>query len=282
MSGYAEQRKFIGQEYDAETGLNYLNARYYNANTGRFVSEDPMFWNFDQAWLADPQNQNSYAYARNNPIILSDPSGKSWTTFGQGVGESLVATLIIAGAIAAIPVAIPAAVVTGLAIVGTGAAMYGTYQNYQSYNSGQISKDQFDYNSGALLGGLALPYGMGKLAEGGQAVNLSKLGETKIPEIQRTKLPTAAQKLLSEYESNGWQKAISGETSNPRIFRNDKNPLPDKGYIFDAQYKAPQGQNTDRFVKNNDGNLYYTNNHYGDGSASNDQPSFHKVINTKK
>jgi len=34
-----------------------------------------MFWNFDQAWLADPQNQNSYAYARNNPIVYSDPSG---------------------------------------------------------------------------------------------------------------------------------------------------------------------------------------------------------------
>src|SRR3989344_78036 len=44
VSGYAEQRKFIGQEYDAETGLNYLNARYYDGARGQFVSEDPMFW----------------------------------------------------------------------------------------------------------------------------------------------------------------------------------------------------------------------------------------------
>ncbi len=72
---FNEQRKYIGQEYDADTGLNYLNARYYNAVLGRFISEDSMFWNFDKAWLADPQNQNSYAYARNNPIVLSDPSG---------------------------------------------------------------------------------------------------------------------------------------------------------------------------------------------------------------
>ena len=61
--------------YDTETELNYLNARYYNSAIGRFISEDPMFWSFDKAWLADPQNQNSYAYARNNPIGLSDPSG---------------------------------------------------------------------------------------------------------------------------------------------------------------------------------------------------------------
>ncbi|MBI1866507.1 MAG: type IV secretion protein Rhs, partial [Candidatus Staskawiczbacteria bacterium] len=32
----------MGQEYDAETGLNYLNARYYNSNIGRFISQDPM------------------------------------------------------------------------------------------------------------------------------------------------------------------------------------------------------------------------------------------------
>ncbi|GEM_PF-836282 len=71
-----EQRKYIGQEYDADTGLNYLNARYYNATLARFISQDPMFWSFDANWLADPQNQNAYAYARNNPITLSDPSGK--------------------------------------------------------------------------------------------------------------------------------------------------------------------------------------------------------------
>lgn len=59
-----------------DTGLNYLNARYYNAAIGRFTSQDSMFWSFDGAWLADPQNQNSYGYARNNPLTYSDPSGR--------------------------------------------------------------------------------------------------------------------------------------------------------------------------------------------------------------
>ncbi|MBI3337419.1 MAG: RHS repeat-associated core domain-containing protein [Candidatus Staskawiczbacteria bacterium] len=65
----------MGQEYDAETGLNYLNARYYNSNIGRFISQDPMFWDFSEDYLSDPQQWNSYSYARNNPIVGSDPTG---------------------------------------------------------------------------------------------------------------------------------------------------------------------------------------------------------------
>ncbi|MBI1866455.1 MAG: type IV secretion protein Rhs, partial [Candidatus Staskawiczbacteria bacterium] len=57
----------MGQEYDAETGLNYLNARYYNSNIGRFISQDPMFWDgsHTKEQLIDPQSWNSYSYARN-------------------------------------------------------------------------------------------------------------------------------------------------------------------------------------------------------------------------
>jgi RHS repeat-associated protein len=72
---FNEQRKYIGQEFDNATGLNYLNARYYHSTIGRFISQDPMFWGLPAELLADPQQQNSYSYARNNPITMSDPSG---------------------------------------------------------------------------------------------------------------------------------------------------------------------------------------------------------------
>jgi len=72
---FREQRQFIGQEYDVDTGLSYLNARYYNPNTGRFTAQDPLFWTLSERYLLDPQEQNSYAYARNNPIAYSDPTG---------------------------------------------------------------------------------------------------------------------------------------------------------------------------------------------------------------
>ncbi len=72
---FDEQRKYIGQEYDTATGLSYLNARYYNSATAKFLSQDPLFWELPKEYLEDPQQQNSYAYARNNPIVGSDPSG---------------------------------------------------------------------------------------------------------------------------------------------------------------------------------------------------------------
>ena len=71
---YTSARQFIGQEYDADTKLSYLNARYYDGATGKFLSEDPVFWG--QQNLSDPQSLNSYSYSENNPITKSDPSGK--------------------------------------------------------------------------------------------------------------------------------------------------------------------------------------------------------------
>lgn len=99
---FSEQRKYIGQEYDADTGLNYLNARYYQSVSGRFLSQDPVFLSIGEASvikqlagqeqtliLSDPQNLNSYAYGRNNPLRYSDPSGLySWDQFKKDVVKS--------------------------------------------------------------------------------------------------------------------------------------------------------------------------------------------------
>ena len=74
--GFSEQRKFTGYEYDVDTGLNYAQARYQNPSLGRFISQDPMFWEFDNNYLLDPQQWNSYAYARNNPLVYVDTTGK--------------------------------------------------------------------------------------------------------------------------------------------------------------------------------------------------------------
>lgn len=62
--------RFTSQELDAETGLYYYGARYYNPALARFVSPDPI-----EMRLEDPQTLNRYAYARNNPVFYNDPSG---------------------------------------------------------------------------------------------------------------------------------------------------------------------------------------------------------------
>ncbi len=73
---FSEQRKFTGYEYDSDTSLNYAQARYQNPALGKFISQDPMFWELSQGYLLDPQLWNSYSYARNNPLNTIDPTGE--------------------------------------------------------------------------------------------------------------------------------------------------------------------------------------------------------------
>ena len=62
---------FTGEQRDDDTSFYYLRARYYDPETGRFLSRDPF-----SGSVGAPQSQNLYAYAENNPINLIDPEGK--------------------------------------------------------------------------------------------------------------------------------------------------------------------------------------------------------------
>jgi RHS repeat-associated protein len=64
---------FAGEQVDAGTGLQYLRARYYDAEAGRFVSRDPLA--ASPFWM-----QHDFAYASSNPLNLVDPLGLcGWT-----------------------------------------------------------------------------------------------------------------------------------------------------------------------------------------------------------
>ena len=52
---FDEQRKFTGHEYDDDTDLNYMIARYQNPAIGRFISVDPAAQNNPTKFLTDPQ-----------------------------------------------------------------------------------------------------------------------------------------------------------------------------------------------------------------------------------
>ncbi|MFN9428816.1 MAG: RHS repeat domain-containing protein [Acidobacteriota bacterium] len=68
----ASTQRFTGKERDAETGLDYMDFRYYGGAQGRFMSPDPLM---ASANVADPQSWNRYVYARNNPLKYTDPLG---------------------------------------------------------------------------------------------------------------------------------------------------------------------------------------------------------------
>jgi RHS repeat-associated protein len=60
----------FGGEYLDPTALYYLRARAYDSGTGRFVSPDPADVSVTEPYLA------TYHYAMNNPVRLTDPSGR--------------------------------------------------------------------------------------------------------------------------------------------------------------------------------------------------------------
>ncbi|MBQ8830566.1 MAG: RHS repeat-associated core domain-containing protein [Oscillospiraceae bacterium] len=62
--------RYRGYVYDTETGLYYLQSRYYDPSIGRFICAD--------AFLSTGQGSfgsNMYAYCENNPVAYNDPSG---------------------------------------------------------------------------------------------------------------------------------------------------------------------------------------------------------------
>jgi RHS repeat-associated protein len=63
---------FTGHIKDSATGLNYMQARYYDPVIGRFLSVDPV--GFVDTGV---QGQfNRYSYTANNPINMTDPNGE--------------------------------------------------------------------------------------------------------------------------------------------------------------------------------------------------------------
>ena len=58
---------YTGRERDELTGLYYYRARWYDAQVGRFISEDPIGFG---------GGINFYAYTANNPVNAVDPTGE--------------------------------------------------------------------------------------------------------------------------------------------------------------------------------------------------------------
>ena len=66
--------RYRGYVYDEETGLYYLQSRYYDPGVGRFINADSQLNQKDGIL-----GYNMFAYCHNNPIMYSDPTGHSIT-----------------------------------------------------------------------------------------------------------------------------------------------------------------------------------------------------------
>ena len=109
---------FTGSVSDASSGLQYMNARFYQPSTGRFLSQDSYSGN-----PYDPWTQHLYSYCGNNPVNMVDPTGHSATGVIGGIwGAALAEPTPFGEIIAAIATIFLGGVIIGEAISNSSSA----------------------------------------------------------------------------------------------------------------------------------------------------------------
>jgi RHS repeat-associated protein len=71
--------RYSGYTFDEESGLYYLNARFYDPELARFMQEDTY-----RGDPGDPLSLNLYTYVCNNPLVYWDPTGHATATLTNG------------------------------------------------------------------------------------------------------------------------------------------------------------------------------------------------------
>ena len=84
--------RYRGYYFDAESGMYYLQSRYYDPEIRRFISADDVNVLNVQDNLYD---KNLYIYCENNPIVRKDSNGKLWiTAVAVGIAAQYVGDVI--------------------------------------------------------------------------------------------------------------------------------------------------------------------------------------------
>jgi RHS repeat-associated protein len=88
---------YRGEQYDADLGLYYLRARYYNSLTGRFLSRDP-----EAGKPVDPKTLHKYLYAGGDPVDSFDPTGRTLFDYEETLARSTAETIAYSRRIASL------------------------------------------------------------------------------------------------------------------------------------------------------------------------------------
>lgn len=154
--------RYRGYYYDTETGLYYLQTRYYDPELCRFISQDSVDY-------ADPEKINGinlYAYCGNNPVMGYDPTGTTewweWLLAILGIGLLVaVAVGLTVLSWGATPL-LGAAYELGASIVG-GMAISATMSLNAQYQTGNLNWGTLFVDT--IVGGISgfISFGVGKI-----------------------------------------------------------------------------------------------------------------------
>ena len=145
--------RYRGYYYDAETGLYYLNSRYYDPSIGRFINADDISY----IQPTDINGLNLFAYCGNNPVMYTDPEGTwSWSSFWRGVvnvltgvGAIVAGALVIASGVAGVGMLVVAGVTItagALTTINGGADIGEAISGYNFVRDGIFGGNQSAYN----------------------------------------------------------------------------------------------------------------------------------------
>jgi len=158
----------LGHVSDAETGLVYMQARYMDPTTGRFVSEDPAL-----------DGLNWYTYCDNNPVNRIDRSGKTSfcgeLDYDEAVGKAGFGALAVVLAIIAGYIATEELASSGLLLAKGARQNTGKNQAENDWTDFLKKKYHLSKDEGRQLHDTITGYGMSKDAIEDEAKAIAKL-----------------------------------------------------------------------------------------------------------
>jgi len=231
--------RYRGYYFDTETSLYYLQSRYYDPATGRFINADA------QVVAESSVGCNSFTYSLNSPVSMADDEGDLPFFVATAIAGAIIGA-IVGGAVAAangknVWAGIGIGAAAG-ALIGTGAGMAAG-----AALAGSITAT----TGGVASGGSALvaAVGTGGFSAGATYIanNLAQAANNLAPASQ-----TAASKMQDVAAKGKAGEALSGLT---------KNTTHIPSLTGTASYRIPDGLTDTGLaeVKNYSGTLSYTN-----------------------
>jgi RHS repeat-associated protein len=146
--------RYVGEQYDANSGFYNLRARLYDPANGRFTSVDPL-----DGKRTDPTSLHKYLYANNSPLNFSDHSGKM--TMGELLEVVTVSNILASVAISTYATSTAAA--AGFKIDGYLISARGDL-SYSGFSGGGGADIIYDKKSGKWWVSLVLEGGLDPLS----------------------------------------------------------------------------------------------------------------------